>query len=168
LYASVSFILASRIFNRRMNGLHPASDLDPSDLPEGFTTEPSDIAAGRVGGPGGDAAHQQQQRRQQQAEIDAQKQAILEQALTADALARLRRIKLVKRDKAAHVENVIAGMAMSGKLPGPINEGKLIEMLERGNRASSSSSSAERTISIQRKKYVLDSDDDDDNDDDLL
>jgi programmed cell death protein 5 len=150
-----------------MNGLQPVSDLDPSELPEGFTTE----ASGMMGGHGaGDASSQQRlrQQQQQQAEIDAQKEAILEQALTSEALARLRRIKLVKREKAVQVENAIASMAVSGKLPGPINEGKLIEMIERGNRSASSSSSAERTISIQRKKYAFDSDDDDDNDDDLL
>lgn len=149
-----------------MNGLQPVSDLDPSELPEGFTTE----ATGMIGGPAGahDATAQRLRQQQQQADMDAHKQAILEQALTSDALARLRRIKLVKPDRAVQLENVIASMAMSGKLTGPINEGKLIEMLERGSRSSSSSSSAERTISIQRKKYAFDSDDDDDNDDDLM
>jgi programmed cell death protein 5 len=123
-----------------------------------------------IGGPAGahDATAQRLRQQQQQADMDAHKQAILEQALTSDALARLRRIKLVKPDRAVQLENVIASMAMSGKLTGPINEGKLIEMLERGSRSSSSSSSAERTISIQRKKYAFDSDDDDDNDDDLM
>ena len=102
---------------------------------------------------------------QQKQQAEEQKQAILEQALTPDALARLRRIKLVKAEKAAKVENAIAAMAMSGKLPGRINEGKLIEMLERGN--ASASKQNDTQISIQRKIYDLDSDDDDDNDDDL-
>jgi programmed cell death protein 5 len=154
-----------------MNNLQPVSDLDPSDLPEGFTTVPG--AAGsplnHSGSGGGTGAASAGSRQQQQADADAQKQAILEQALTPDALARLRRIKLVKMEKAVHLENVIASMALSGKLPGQINEGKLIEMLERGSRgAAASSAASERTIRIERKKYALDSDDDDDNDDDLM
>lgn len=56
-------------------------------------------------------------------------------------------------------------MAMQGKLPGRVNEGKLIEMLE-GIGAKQSSTA--NKISIQRKKYAFDSDDDDDNDDDLM
>lgn len=55
-------------------------------------------------------------------------------------------------------------MALQRKLPGKINEGKLIEMLE-GLGAKQTESN--NKISIQRKKYAFDSDDDDD-DDDLL
>jgi programmed cell death protein 5 len=70
----------------------------------------------------------------------------------------------VKNEKAMGVENMIVSMAMAGKLPGRINEGKLIEMLEGiGARKNQGAS-----INIQRKKYAFDSDDDDDNDDDLL
>lgn len=57
-------------------------------------------------------------------------------------------------------------MAMQGKLPGRINEGRLIEMLE-GLGAKQSSSSSNR-INIQRKQYAFDSDDEDDDDDDLM
>ena len=54
-------------------------------------------------------------------------------------------------------------MAMQGKLPGRINEGRLIEMLEGlGGKQNSSTSTR---ISIQRKQYAFDSDDDDDDDD---
>lgn len=134
-----------------MDKLRPVSDLAPSDIPEGFS------AADPHGG--GSEQHQKQQ------QMEQQKQAILEQALTPDALARLRRIKLVKADKVAKLENAIASMAASGKLPGPINEGKLIEMLERGS--AKEQNAADARISIQRKRYAFDSDDDDDNDDDL-
>jgi len=56
-------------------------------------------------------------------------------------------------------------MAMAGKIPDRITEGKLIEMLEGiGARESRVAS-----INIQRKRYAFDSDEsDDDNDDDLL
>lgn len=101
---------------------------------------------------------------------DAQKQAVLEQALTPDALARLRRIKLVKPSKAAAVENAIVNMAVSGKLSAAITEGKLIELLERGNAKETTGAAAahKNSIQIQRKKYAMDSDDEDDNDDDLM
>lgn len=131
-----------------MDNLQPATQLDASELPEGFTMADP-----------GPAQPQQQQKQQQQQE---QKQAILEQALTQDALARLRRIKLVKNVDA--LENGIVSMAMTGKLPGPITEGKLIEMLERTNPHNRANNKAD--IQIQRKKYAFDSDDED-NDDDL-
>lgn len=57
-------------------------------------------------------------------------------------------------------------MALQGKLPGPINEGRIIEMLER--MGMNQSAVATNKISIQRKKYAFDSDDEEDNDDDLM
>ena len=132
-----------------MDNLEPAK-LAPNELPEGFQAAPQGGAA--VGG-------------QDQAAAEEQRLAILQQALTPEALARLRRIKLVKESKAKQLENAIISMAMSGKLPGRINEGKLIEMLERG---SAKDSQKNTSISIQRKKYAFDSDDEDDDDDDLM
>ncbi|ACI65887.1 predicted protein [Phaeodactylum tricornutum CCAP 1055/1] len=131
-----------------MDNLAPVSDFDPKELPEGFT------AAGNNSG-----ASQEKQQQQ------AQKQAILEQALTPEALARLGRIKLVKAQKVAQLENTIVSMAMSGKLPGQISEGKLIEMLERGSAKAASINASSGAIKIQRKKYAFDSDDDDDDED---
>uniref|UniRef100_A0A7S2MQ27 Uncharacterized protein n=1 Tax=Helicotheca tamesis TaxID=374047 RepID=A0A7S2MQ27_9STRA len=133
-----------------------STDVDPSEIPEGFT-------AANPSGAGGAAADEKQNEAQQR---QAQKEAILEQALTPDALARLRRIKLVKAEKAAQVESTIVSMALQGKLPMKINEGKLIEMLERIG--AKDNSAAAGKISIQRKKYAFDSDDDDDDDDDLM
>jgi programmed cell death protein 5 len=139
-----------------MNNLQPVSNINPDELPEGFSTmDPNSKQSSASNAP------QQQQQQQQQEE---QKHAILQQALTPEALERLGRIKLVKQQKAVQVENAIVSMAMSGKLPGRINEGKLIEMLERGNAKAAATGPA--SISIQRKKYALDSDDD--NDDDML
>jgi len=154
-----------------MDNLQPVSHLDPNDVPEGFTVaDPNSSAgsgsAGAAASSGGGSADQ-----------DAQKKAILEQALTPDALARLNRIKLVKADKARKVSHAIVQMALAGQLPGRINEGKLIELLERGsaadaraahnNNAGGSSSAGSGSIQIQRKKYADSDDDDDDNDDDL-
>ena len=68
---------------------------------------------------------------------------------------------MVKPEKASAVEALIVSMAMSGKLPGRISEGKLIEMLE-GIGAKQKQPSS---INIQRKRYAFDSDEDDDDDD---
>ena len=72
----------------------------------------------------------------------------------------------MKSERAAAVENLIVTLATQGKLPGRINEGRLIEMLE-GLGAKQSAASSSK-INIQRKQYAFDSDDDDDNDDDLM
>ena len=143
-----------------MDNLQPVSKIDPKDVPEGFTfTDPNSSSSDAAAAAAAQASR-----------ADEQKQAVLEQALTPEALARLNRIRLVKPDRAERVSNAIAGMALSGKLPGRISEGKLIEMLERGSArdARAARDSQRNPISIQRKKYAMDSDDDeDDNDDDL-
>lgn len=61
----------------------------------------------------------------------------------------------------------MVSLVMQGKLPGKINEGKLIEMLERGARKPGQEGK-HATIKVQRKRYVLDSDDEDEDDDDLV
>jgi programmed cell death protein 5 len=132
-----------------------SSKVNPGELPEGFSAvDPNNPSAPNAAG-------------QQKQQMQEQRQMILEQACTQEALARLGRIKLVKPEKAASVENMIVSMAMQGKLPGRINEGKLIEILERGSMKTSGSQDQTQKISIQRKRYAFDSDDEDD-DEDLL
>jgi programmed cell death protein 5 len=132
------------------------SNINPGDLPDGFSTvDPNGPSQSN----GGD--------QQKQHAVNEQKAMILEQACTQEALARLGRIKLVKPEKAAAVENSIVSMAMQGKLPGKISESKLIEILERGSMKLGGAAPASK-INIQRKRYGFDSDDEDDNDDDLL
>ena len=131
----------------------------PEDLPEGFTAADPNNASGN------NAAQAASEAEFKQQAIQEQKQMILEQAMDSDALARLGRIKMVKPEKASQVENTIVSMAMQGKLPGKINEGKLIEILERGSRKGAAAAHAASSISIQRKNYAMDSDDDDDDDD---
>ena len=137
-----------------MDNLAPAN-IDPSELPEGFQMAST---AGQGGNP--------QQQQQQAAAAQEQRLAILQQALTPEALARLRRIQLVNPAGVKQVENSILALAMNGKLSGRITEGKLVEMLERGSAAKAAQK--QTSISIQRKKYAFDSDDDDDNDDELM
>mmetsp|Transcript_14012 Transcript_14012/g.18267 ORF Transcript_14012/g.18267 Transcript_14012/m.18267 type:complete len:134 (+) Transcript_14012:200-601(+) len=127
-----------------------ADSIDPKDIPQGFQSQNPHASAG------GDEAAQKQQA------VQEQRVSILSQALTPDALERLNRIKLVKKDKVQALESSIINMVMSGRLQGRINEGKLIEMLERGNARDASQASA---INFQRKKYAFDSDEDDDDDD---
>jgi programmed cell death protein 5 len=151
-----------------MEGTKISTEVSADEIPEGFTAaDPNNPDAASAAGGGGASAAAAAQAEAAQAQRDA----ILAQALTPEALARLRRIKLVKPEKAKSVENAIASMAMQGKLPGPINEGKLVEMLERGagtGGAAGQAKAGSGAVSIQRKKYAFDSDDDDDNDDDLL
>lgn len=135
-----------------MENLQPAQ-VSAEDLPEGFVTGP-------------DPSQQQDSQKAQRAEqAKEQRQLILEQACTQEALARLGRIRMVRESKALSVENAIISMAMQNKLPGRITEAKLIEMLERGN---AKNSGGEAQISIQRKRYAFDSDEEDDDDEELL
>lgn len=142
-----------------MDNLQPVADIDPSELPEGFT---------KAGGPAATGGGNRDPQALKKMAMEEQKAAILEQALSQEALARLGRIKLVKKDKAMAVENQIVSMAMQGKLPGKINESKLIELLEHGTRSEANAGEGSNGITIQRKKYAFDSDDEDDNDDDLM
>ncbi|KAL7581117.1 hypothetical protein ACA910_005918 [Epithemia clementina (nom. ined.)] len=137
-----------------MENIGESAHIDPRDLPEGFKAQDPNDSSGRSSNNNAAAAQKEQ--------IDEQRQAVLQQVLTPEALARLNRIKLVKDKKAKIVESNIISMAMSGRLPGKINEGKLIEMLERGCAKDAQSSGS---ISIQRKKYAFDSDEDEDDDD---
>jgi programmed cell death protein 5 len=64
------------------NNIVPA-DIAPSELPDGFS-----LAGGGGGGSASSAPTNQSAQR------DAQRQAVLEQAMTPEALARLRRVKV--------------------------------------------------------------------------
>lgn len=132
------------------------SKVAADELPEGFT-----LGGDPTGNAGGESSAQQLKEQQ----MEEQRRAILEQACTQEALARLGRIRMVRESKAKAVENSIVSMALQGKLPGKISESKLIEILERGS--ASQSGAQEGQISIQRKRYAFDSDEDSDNDDDL-
>lgn len=145
-----------------MDNLAP-SNVNPEDLPDGFTAADPNNPSSAAGVSGG--ANNGEEFKKQA--IQEQKQMILEQAMDSEALARLGRIKMVKPDKAASVENTIVSMAMQGKLPGRITEGKLIEILERGSRKGAAAAHASSSINIQRKRYALDSDEEDDDDDDV-
>lgn len=136
------------------------ADIAPSDLPDGFTLEGPGQAFEGSGG--------RSRATDRTAEQDAQRQAILEQVMTPGALARLRRVKIVKKERALAIEVMIANMVMQKKMDSKVTEGKLIEMLEEIVVAQHQKQGDASKISIQRKKYTFDSDDEDDDDDDLL
>lgn len=62
----------------------PPSDIAPGEIPDGFS----------LADPTGHAAAGASKQNEAAAQREAQRQAILEQAMTADALARLRRVKV--------------------------------------------------------------------------
>ena len=76
-----------------MSGMLPNSissaGVSASEIPDGFSLGGPNSSGGGVGGPSDSAAEQTKQRQ-------AQREAILEQAMTPDALARLRRVKVSK------------------------------------------------------------------------
>lgn len=132
--------------NLGQDGKLGPSTVAPNELPDGFT-----MASDTHGNPASDAEQQPKA-----SQVEEQRKMILEQVCTQEALARLGRIRMVREDKAKAIEDSIVSMALSGRLPGKINEGKMIEILERGN--SRVSSAPEGPISIQRKRYAFDSD----------
>jgi programmed cell death protein 5 len=71
------------------------------------------------------------EQRQTQAEekIEAQKQALLKQILSPEARQRLNNLKLVKADFTEQVELQLIQMAQIGKLPIPLSDAQLKQIL---------------------------------------
>ena len=62
-------------------------------------------------------------------EINAQKEMVLKQILEPAARMRLNNVKMVKPDLAGSVENYLIGMGAQGKLPAPITDEQLKQIL---------------------------------------
>ena len=71
------------------------------------------------------------EQRQGQAEqqIDAQKQALLKQILSPEARTRLNNLKMVKSEFAEQIEMQLIQMAQMGKLPIPLSDAQLKQIL---------------------------------------
>ncbi|XHH08757.1 MAG: DNA-binding protein [Candidatus Bathyarchaeia archaeon] len=71
------------------------------------------------------------EQRQAQAEekIEAQKQALLRQILSPEARQRLNNLKMVKADFAEQIELQLIQMAQMGKLPIPLSDAQLKQIL---------------------------------------
>jgi programmed cell death protein 5 len=126
-------------------------EVDASEIPDGFS------AADPSGG--GEGKDKQPTNAERQAQVDG----ILQQICDSAAFERLKRIKIVRKDKAQNIEMMLVQAAQQGKLPGKITEARLIEMLEQmdGDKGNGPK------LAFARKNYGIDSDDDD-NDDDLM
>ena len=78
----------------------------------------------RQGGEGAEAAEAQQQ------QAEAQKKAMLRQALTDGARKRLNTVQMSKPQFGEKVEQQIVALAQSGRLNGKIDEDKMKELLQ--------------------------------------
>jgi programmed cell death protein 5 len=69
--------------------------------------------------------------RQNQAEqqIEAQKQALLKQILSTEARQRLNNLKMIKPEFAEQIEVQLIQMAQTGKLPIPLSDAQLKQIL---------------------------------------
>lgn len=76
------------------------------------------------GGANEEAAEAQRQ------QADAQKQALLRQALTDGARKRLNSVKMSKPDFAERVEQQVVALAQSGRLQGQIDEEQMKSLLQ--------------------------------------
>eukprot|EP00386_Alphamonas_edax_P013316 GDKI01041161.1.p2 GENE.GDKI01041161.1~~GDKI01041161.1.p2 ORF type:complete len:133 (+),score=47.20 GDKI01041161.1:1-399(+) len=95
------------------------------------------------------------QMEQQKVEMEDRRRTLLRAVCDNEALDRLARITLVKPDKARKVEDMILQMAQMGRLPGKIDEGGLINLLEKVTEVSGGNGPK---VTIQRRRF---SDDDD-------
>ena len=62
-------------------------------------------------------------------EINAQKEMVLKQILEPQARMRLNNVKMVKPELAGAVENYLIGIGAQGKLPAPITDEQLKQIL---------------------------------------
>lgn len=74
---------------------------------------------------------EEQKKAQIRQELEARKQAILKTILTSEARARLTNIKMVKPEIAESLESQLIQLAQSGRIPTPITDGQLKEILRR-------------------------------------
>jgi programmed cell death protein 5 len=66
---------------------------------------------------------------QQEQQIEAQKEALLKQILSTEARQRLNNLKMVKQEFAEQIELQLIQMAQTGKLPIPLSDAQLKQIL---------------------------------------
>lgn len=86
------------------------------------------------------------------------RQSILSQILHPEAADRLGRIRMVKEERAAEIENRLIMLAQSGQLRQKVTEAQLKDLL---NAVAENNSKKEEKIVINRRKGWEDEDDDD-------
>ena len=82
---------------------------------------------------------------QAQAEVEAQKNALMRKILTPEARQRLQNVRLVKPEFASQIEVQLLQLAQSGRVPLPINDELLKQLL-----TQIQGQQAKRDISIRR------------------
>eukprot|EP00392_Amoebophrya_sp_AT5.2_P007960 g7979.t1 len=100
--------------------------------------------------------YQMQKAREAQEQRQDQKKMIIRQLLEPEALERLQRIALVKKEKADAIEEAIIAKVQSGAQSTKMDDNTLVRLIDELDAASANS----RTVKMQRKKR-------DDSDDDL-
>lgn len=108
--------------------------------------------AGAGAGASGSGQGQGEQQKQQEAEA---RQSILNQILHPEAADRLGRIRLVKEERAADVENRLIMLARSGQLQQKVTEAQLKDLL-----SAVSANQEKEKIVVNRRKAWADEDDD--------
>ena len=71
----------------------------------------------------------EQRQGQEEAQLEAQKQALLAKILTPEARQRLNNLKMVKPEFAEQIELQLIQMAQTGKLPIPLSDTQLKQIL---------------------------------------
>jgi programmed cell death protein 5 len=71
----------------------------------------------------------EQRQSQEESQIEAQKQALLSKILAPDARQRLNNLKMVKPEFAEQIELQLIQMAQTGKLPIPLSDAQLKQIL---------------------------------------
>ena len=71
----------------------------------------------------------EQRQAQEEAQVEAQKQALLSKILAPEARQRLNNLKMVKSEFAEQIELQLIQMAQTGKLPIPLTDDQLKQIL---------------------------------------
>ena len=90
-------------------------------------------AAGAGGGKQPMTQEEQAQQQEQQRQMEDQRDATLRAILDADSRERLKRIAVVKPDKARNIENYVIQSVRQGRLAPPVTDSKLKQLLEAMN-----------------------------------
>merc|ERR1711865_336879 len=95
---------------------------------------------------------QEQMMQQQAKEMEEKKTQMMSQICTQDALDRIGRIKVVKPEKSAEIENMLLQMAVSGKLQGQVDDEALKKLLAADGQAN-------QTSVQMKRRNIMDDDD---------
>ncbi|KAA8491105.1 DNA-binding protein [Porphyridium purpureum] len=104
-----------------------------------------------------EAMQKEKQRREEQAE---QMRVMLKAILTPEASERLANVRVVKPERAQQVEATLLQMYQQGRLPGPVNEAALKQLLDQYSQAAT-----QTKVTISRRNN-FDSDEEEDDDED--